>query len=214
MWCKLGKKVDTLANSNQSSSTQFSQSIQLYIWDRGCLASGISIIDKLNPILIALQIYSLYVFFDKVPISTFLKFIHLLSNLDSLRVTHLPPLELTKLSTEDAESLRLVSNSNKITKVRLSTEFGYAKFLIDLCPQIEYLEVPWMVTTDLERFVRIVLMKTITCIPHLHSLQLNNRNVNDEMIHKLQRMIDFEKLRTDFTIKCSDGAITLLLKSQ
>jgi hypothetical protein len=196
------------------SSTQFARTIELSIWDHNCLASNISMIDKLNPMLIALQINSLYVCFYEVPISTFLTLIHLLPNLDLLRVTCLRQLELSKLSTEDTESLRLVSNSNKITKVWLPREFEYVEFLIGLCPRIEYLKVTWMMETDLERLVRFVLMKTVTCIPHLHSLLLDVRNGNDEMIHKLQKMIDFEKLRTDFTIKHSGDGIILQLKSE
>jgi hypothetical protein len=203
-----------ICSTPQNIGKSSTQTIELSVWDHNCLASNISMIDKLNPMLIALQINSLYVYFNEVPISTFLTLIHLLPNLDSLSVTCLPLLELSKLSMEDTESLRLVSNSNKITKVWLPREFEYAEFLIGLCPRIEYLKVTDMMETDLEKLVRFVLMKTVTCISHLHSLRLNIPNEGDQMIHKLQKMIDFEKLRTDFTIKRSDDVIILQLNSE
>jgi hypothetical protein len=229
----LDEKVDKITYSNQSSchdlasrticytpqnigksSTQFSQTIELSIWDYGCLASDISIIDKLNPMLSALKINSLFVSFNEVPISTFLTLIHLLPNLDSLSVRSLPLQGLSKLSTEDTETLRLVSNSNKITKVWLPSEFECAEFLIGLCPRIEFLKVTDMIETEVKKLVRFVLMKTVTNIPHLHSLILDVPNEDDQMIHKLQKMIDFKNLRTDFTIKRSGDGIVLQLKSK
>lgn len=50
-------------------------------------------------------------------INILLKILRLLPNLDSLKISFLPVLQLDNLSDEDAENLRLVSKTNKITKV-------------------------------------------------------------------------------------------------
>ena len=66
---------------------------------------------------------------------------------------------------------------------------------------MEHLEVSWTVGKDLEKFIRLVLTKTITNICHLRSLCFQVYNANDEMINDLQNMIDSEKLLFDYNIK-------------
>ena len=124
----------------------------------------------------------------------------------------LPIQQLNNLSTEDAESLRLVSINNKITKIWQSMNIELTHFLIKLCPRMEHFEVHWIKDTDLLELVRFILMKCTTHIPHLQSLRLNVRNERDEIIDDLQNIIDSEKLLTNYTIKRWGNDITLQWK--
>jgi len=79
---------------------------------------------------------------------------------------------------------------------------------------MQHLEVNWMSDTDLERLVRFILMKTGTQSPRLHSLQIYVRKSRDDIVDKLQTMIDSEKLFSDYTIKRSGNIIVLKWKKQ
>ena len=54
---------------------------------------------------------------------------------------------------------------------------------------------------DLEMLVRFILIKSTTYIPHLCSLCLTIPNADEEIVHQLQKLIDSEKLLTNYMIK-------------
>ncbi|CAF1310774.1 unnamed protein product [Rotaria sordida] len=75
-------------------------------------------------------------------------------------------------------------------------------FLIELCPQMAYLNEDFLNNINTELVVRFVLMKIN--IEHNHQLRLlcvHVRAIDDEMIEKLHKMIYFEQLLTNYTIK-------------
>ena len=105
--------------------------------------------------------------------------------------------QLENLSKEETENRRLVSISNKITKVWQLSDFESTRFLISLCPRMEYLEVKFIEYKDLEKLIRLILMETTT---HPHSLCFHVRYANDQMIYDLQKIIDSGKLIFNYNI--------------
>jgi hypothetical protein len=203
----------SLGQSNaEHSSNQFSQSIDLSIRNCSPVEWDLLCTDKFNRILSAIKFNSLNIYSDAMFICTLIKLIHLLPDLHSLKVASVPNSNVNNLSAEDAESLRLLSINNKITKVSQWMDFELIDFLINLCPRMQHLEVMWVECKDLQTLVRIILMKTITHIPRLHSLRINVRDGGDEIVNELQKMIDSEKLLADYIIQRSDNDINLQWK--
>jgi hypothetical protein len=179
------------------SSIQFSQTIELSIWDHIDAEPTASIIDKFNPLLLAMKFNSLKIYFKETSICTFLKLIRLLPNLDSLEVSCFLPLQLNKLPVEDIANLHLTSINNKITKVRQMMDFDLEQvhFLIVLCPHMQHFEMVFVEGKDFEPFVRFILMKTTTDIPYLHLLRLffgRLAKTNDSDNYNEERMCTFK----------------------
>jgi hypothetical protein len=205
-------KITTYPNTRQeteNASMQFSPSHALSITDHDYTKWCPSFINLLNSILCPVRFTSLNISCSLMTASMLFKIIRWLPNLDSLRVESLSLQQLKNLSDEDAEIFRLISTSNKITKVGQQMKMELTEFLLALCPRIEHLEVACIMNTEFERFVRFILMETFTHIPYLHSLRFLVVEANDEMIQKLQNMIDSEKLLSNYLIKRSDDHISL-----
>jgi hypothetical protein len=168
--------------------------------------------NKFSPILSGIQFKSLYLGAYEISIGMFIKLLRLLPNLDSLEISSLLDIKMSYLFTEDAENIRLLSISNKITKVSQRLIFNQVKFLINLCPRMEHFEGVGIIDKDLEKFVRFILKETITKIPYLHSLRFSVYNLNDKTIQKLQKMLNSEKLLSNYTIRYSDNDISLQWK--
>lgn len=169
--------------------------------------------DKLHPMLLVIQVNSLSLNYAKMPICTFLTLIHLLPNLNLLKVNSLPLSQLNALSNEDADNLRLASKCNKITKVLQHMDMNLTEFLITLSPRIEHLEIIKITDPELEKLVRFLLAKSSTDTIHLNSLQFCVENMNDEIVDKLQKMINSEHLLSNYNIQRSGNKITLKWKS-
>jgi hypothetical protein len=196
-------------HKHPKSETYYSQSARLiaigvnYRNDK-CAIRNQSFVDEMRSSFNMIQIFHLEVTFGKIFINTFINFLHLFPDLDlskfSCRLLH----QLDCLSVEDSEILRLVTNNNKITKVSLlrMTKLEPVFFLINLFPRKEYFEMTCEDNIDLELFVRSILKNNTKCMNHLSSLCLYGEKVNDQLAHKLQKIIDLEKLLDDYTIKC------------
>ena len=91
-----------------------------------------------------------------------------------------------------------------MTKVYLENmiKFEEVIFLIDLFPYMKYLQVGCASSIDIELFVRVILMKIFNKSNYyLRLLAFRIPTPDDEMVKKLQKMINFEKFIFDFTIK-------------
>jgi hypothetical protein len=144
---------------------------------------------------VAIQFTHLNIDCDRIPIGMFIEIIHLLPNLESLKISSLPLVQLSGLSFEDSASLLLVSITNKITKMKLDKmdDMEQIHFLMDLCPRVQYFEIGCKTKNDLEDIVRSITMNSITPILYLKCLCLCFPNANEKMIENLQDMIDFER---------------------
>jgi len=70
--------------------------------------------------------------------------------------------------------------------------------LINLCPQIEYLQIQCRNYIDLESMIRLILMKRKS---NLSSLCFWIAEADEFMVKNLQTMIYFEKLLINYTIQ-------------
>ncbi|CAF3397119.1 unnamed protein product, partial [Rotaria sp. Silwood2] len=161
-------------------------------------------IDQIRNSFTMIDIIHLEVSFEEIFVGTLIKFIQLFPNLNSLQIAFWSLLKLNCLYVEDSQIFHLVKHNNKITKVSLRRirKIEDIYFLIDLFPQMQYLEIDCTKYIDPELFLRSILPINTKCIGHLSSLCLYVQKVNDELIQKLQKMIDLEKLLSDYTIKC------------
>jgi len=159
--------------------------------------------DIIGPILLMMQITCLNITRREFFIGTLIDLIRCLPNLDSLVVSSLAMLKPRCLSVEETRTLRLISNDNKITKVKLhrTNDLAEIQFLLDLCYRVEYLEVDCANGVSPERFLRFILMKNIKYIPNLSSLCFEISQTEEDIVDKLKKMIDFEQLRHNYAIK-------------
>jgi hypothetical protein len=199
--------ITTYTNQNtHDSSMQFSSSIELSIANYSAVLWEPSLLDTLRPVLFGIEFKSLNLFWSGMSYCTLAKLLNLLPNLDSLKVSSSLLVEGNSFPLHDAENLCI---HNKITKVWQWMEFVQLQFFVKTFPCMEYFEVNGIKDIDLEMAVRFILMKTVTHILHLHSLRLCVYNANDRMIHKLQNMIDSEKLLSNYMIKRLENVISL-----
>jgi hypothetical protein len=155
-----------------------------------------SYIDDMQPCFNAIPFTHLNIDCNGIPISVLIEIIRLLSNLNSLKISSLPLVQLHSLSTEDTEILLLVSITNKITKVKLDKMSGMEQihFLMNLCPRMQYLEIEYTTKIDLENILGFISMNNIIRIPYLCCLCLCVPNANEKIIETLVKIIDFERL--------------------
>ncbi|UJR38803.1 hypothetical protein I4U23_031468 [Adineta vaga] len=162
---------------------------------------SISFMNSVSFILLAIPTTNLFIGLHKMPLSMFIRIIRSLPNLSTLHVPELSFDQLSSLSIEEKKDIRYFSINNKVTDVNHSADLNLTEFLIILCPRMEYLKMSFISDISHETFIRLVLMKTITHTPNLHSMNIWLYKANDQMVRKLQNMINSEKLLTDYIIK-------------
>lgn len=126
---------------------------------------------------------------------TVIEIIDLLPNLHSLEITSMPSPEANLLSTKASEMFLSVCNTNKIAKVKLNQmkKIEQIYFLMDLCPQMEYLEVNCETEKDVISIVTFVTRNSIKHMRHLHCLRLSVPNAGEKLVENLKIIIDFER---------------------
>ena len=157
---------------------------------------NLSYLDNLKPCLLAVQFTYLKINCYEISADLLIEVIRLLSNLQSLRLSSMPLVEVCSLSAETTEMLVLVSITNKITRVKLDkmAEIQQIHFLMSLCPRMQYLELGCTTQHDLESILRTISTYNVTHAPYLHCLCLCVLNGNEKMIQGLHTIIDFERL--------------------
>ncbi len=120
-----------------------------------------------------------------------------------MKVSHLPLVQPCWLFDGDGETRFLTSISNKITKVNLEKmiHIEQVHFLLYLSPRITIFSNRCFKAYSSSNAVTIYFNK----IYYIHSsvlffICLTNPNVNDEIVHQLQKMIESEKLLTNYMI--------------
>ncbi|CAF4080837.1 unnamed protein product [Adineta steineri] len=116
--------------------------IQLTIRDYKFTELNWRLIKKLKCAFKAIQFTHLDINNNSMSINMLLDILHLLPNIESLKLSSIPILQLESLSIEDTKNHLSVSAINKITKVKLGqvTEEQQIEFFINLCAHIKYLE--------------------------------------------------------------------------
>jgi hypothetical protein len=193
-----------------------SLNIQLTVEDHTLTERNRLLIDEIIPIFNRIHFTYLNIHCNYTSISMLIKIIHLLPNINSLKVSSLPMLQLSNLSVKDTIDHLAVSTKNKITKVKLDkiTEMEQIHFLINLCPRMQYFEMDCMTSMNLEMVMTSVLKQWTTYMPNLSFLCFIIPNANEKMIQNLSKTIDFETLLGNYTIQRVGDKIFLRWKSQ
>jgi hypothetical protein len=102
----------------------------------------------------------------------------------------------------------MIPKMNKLTKVNIEqmVDLTRVDILINLCPQIECLQVKCRNYFELEPMLRLILMKKPSA---LSSICFGIAEADDSMIKTLQTIIHFEKLLINYTIQRIDNRIVL-----
>ncbi len=138
-----------------------------------------------------------------ISIDRLMQIIHLLPDLITLKITSLSfyrsfildgQVFPTTCSIEHARTIKNVSmeNTKKMEEIY---------FLISFCPHMEYLNVECIKDMNVELFVRDILNKiNNNHHKHLRLLCIYDTKADDEMIKRLNKMIDDEKLLLNYRI--------------
>jgi hypothetical protein len=162
-------------------------------------------IDYIQFISSLVNITSLHIEFNYFSIDILLQFFHLLPNLDSLTIVFTV---LNQVRTLAQEQIDMIPKMNKLTKVNIEqmVDLTRVDILINLCPQIECLQVKCRNYFELESVLRLILMKKTSA---LSSIGFGIAEADDSMIKTLQTIIHFEKLLINYTIQRIDNRILL-----
>jgi len=152
-------------------------------------------------ILTIAQIYHLDIS-EKISFRLLLDIIDLLPELNTLKINSITLGE--SLSDEERYMMCLILNRSQITKVYLE-EIEYIKevfILMILCPRIVYLEINYVDQIDIEFILRCIFEEDLhEFSDQLRSICFRILAADKNMIQKLQKMINDEKLLTDYTIE-------------
>jgi len=93
--------------------------------------------------------------------------------------------------------------NRKIKNVNLEKMINIEEvhFLLHLCPCIQYFQVNIPKHMDFKIVGRFNLIQAKTYNIYLRFLSLCIKNANEDMIHNLQKLIDSEKLLSNYMIK-------------
>jgi hypothetical protein len=157
-------------------------------------------IDYIRSITSLAEITSLHIEFKDFSINILVQFLHLLPNLDSLTIVFMSSNIIRQLTKEQINMIHTASNMNQITKVNIEqmVDLSRIDILINLCSQMEYLQVQCRNDIDLESVIRLILMKRKS---NLYSLCFWISDADDSMVKKLQTIIYFDRLLFNYTIQ-------------
>jgi hypothetical protein len=150
---------------------------------------------------------------EDIPMEMFVRIIQLLPNLDSLKMWSLSHIQSDWLIESNRVTSFSTSINSKITNVNLDKMINMEEvhFLLHLCPCIQYFQVNIPKDINLKIVVRFILIQASTSNLHLRFLCFSIQNVNEDIVHKLQKLIDTEKFLSNYIIKRIGNHI--LLKS-
>jgi hypothetical protein len=157
------------------------------------------LLTNINWISTVTTIYHLKIYQRPISIRTLVDIINILPILDSVKIYSLSLSKSKRLSSKERKFLTDIKKNNRVTKVYLEkmTKFQEIISLMNLFPRLKYLQLDWTNYIDIELFLRIMkksnhsLRSLCFCIPM----------ADDEMIKKIQKIIDLEKLIHDYKIK-------------
>ena len=151
------------------------------------------------------SIYHLEFCQPKISVRILMKIVYLLPDVDSLKLWSLSSLSKRKsLSWKEIQFLDYIKKKNKITKIYLEfmNKLEESLALIDLFPRMKYLQIGSMNDLDIRLFLQTILKKILhRSNHHLRSLCFCMSKADDQMVTKIQKLIDVEKLIFDYTIK-------------
>ncbi len=176
------------------------QDIELTITGPCCRQFNELFTDNILNLLTLLQITRLNIPYHDFSISILTDLLHHLPNLHTLRVFSL---SLQKpLCIPDEQAL---VNINKITKINIQslTELSQLQYLLDLCPNIQHLQINDLDNIDIKLVLKLILTKKSNHI----TLSRHIPTANQTILEEIQNMTNSEILCHDYMIKCSYNKI-------
>ncbi|CAF1443219.1 unnamed protein product [Rotaria sordida] len=155
-------------------------------------------------ILTVAQVYNLEIPKEKFFIGALIRIVNLLPEVNTLKIHSLSLYEPRMLNSKELFMFSSIEDTSKITNVYLEKMNGIEEFsfLLELCPYMKSFKVDYIKHIDF-KFVLRYIFKTIKedCNDYLCLLCFRIPTVDDEMIRKLKRMINFEKILFNYTIR-------------
>jgi hypothetical protein len=189
----------------KNSFDQLSKSTRLTI-DNACPEQWTktkSLSDYINHALTVTQIYHLTLPI-KILSGALSEILRLLPGVNSLKIYSLPVSQLGSLSKEELEFLCFLSTKNQITKIYLQNMDKKEELymLAFICPRINHLQIKCVNYMHAELLTGLILTQIKSeAIYSLRLLSFHVPEADDEMVQKLENMINLENLRLDFVIK-------------
>ncbi|CAF1479062.1 unnamed protein product [Rotaria sordida] len=122
----------------------------------------------------------------------------------TLKIHSLSIDETTELTLKELLILCSIKGTSKITKVYLEEidDVKELDFLFTLCPYMEYFKIRCINTVDIQSYLRTIF-KIIkqNNNHHLHSLCFPVQTADEQIVKNIERMINYEKLLSNFTVK-------------
>ncbi len=139
------------------------------------------------------------------------KLINLIPTLNSLKISSGLLLNSSYTRNDDDKSGNLQLNNNLIRKVYLEkmNRIIEVQFLIDLCPNMAYFEIDCTNNINLELFLQFILIQNKKKSSHLCCLCFRMLTKDENMIIKLENIIDSHRLLNNYTIKWKYNRIYL-----
>ena len=193
------------------SSTQVIPTIQLSIDSGFGHKIDEQFIDRIKPVLYAVQFTHLNINVKEISTAILVQIIKLLPNLDSLKVSSLKMIQPTCSNVDFIDMYLHSLMSNKITKVCLenTTNMEQVDFLFYLCRGVQHFQVHVPEDMDLDMFLLSIVIKAATFVPWLKSLCLRIPHINDDIIRHIQNLIQEKTLLSSYILKRSGNRIFL-----
>ena len=163
------------------------------------------------PMIVSSQLTCLHLDVSGAFAGTLIDFVEHLPHLISLVVKSLSSLFKRDVSPEEKTTLRLVVQRKSITKVRLIEVdcLSEIHFLMHLCPSMQYFQIDNINDIDLQCVIRSILITSMKCFPSLFFLSFGCPKSKIAFLTRLDTMIAFEQLCSDYTIEQIEEKIYL-----
>ncbi|UJR19435.1 hypothetical protein I4U23_022565 [Adineta vaga] len=170
-------------------------------------------IANLKSLSAALQFTCLNIRCKEISTEILMKIIDLLPNLDSLDMT-LPYIESISPFNYNENIDFSTSINNRITKVTLKRihDIKEVNFFLNLCLRMKYLHLSVLQHINLDDLLRCILLQANTFLSQLKYVCLHVPSASEEIVYQLQKLIDTEKLLTNYMINRSGNYIYLKWK--
>ncbi|CAF1476369.1 unnamed protein product [Rotaria sordida] len=159
---------------------------------------------EIERVLTITKIYHLEILEEKFSIPASIQVVNLLPDITTLKIHSLSIDETTELTVKELLILCSIKETSKIIKVYFE-EIDNVKeldFLFTLCPYMEYFKIRCINTMDIQSYLRTIFKKIKQNNNHyLHSLCFPVRTTDEQIIENIKRMINYEKLLSNFTVK-------------
>ncbi|CAF4126580.1 unnamed protein product [Rotaria sp. Silwood2] len=167
---------------------------------------------EIERVLTITKIYHLEILENKISIPALIQVVNLLPDITTLKIHSLSTDETTELTLKELLILCSIKQTIKITKVYLEEidDVKELDFLFTLCPYMEYFNVRCINMMDVQSFLRTIFKKIKqNNNHHLRLLCFPVRTTDEQIAENIERMINCEKLLSNFTVKRTPDTVYL-----